>query len=276
LCKLPPPLFLAINVAQKFQRLESNSLIMENTQTLLEGSNNIEKGAYIGAIASLATADRQASEEEIEYLTALCEAAKLSPDQSQAVIKAATDISADEAQRCLDILKTSELKYSLIADLIAFAKTDSNYSEDEQQNIHRMADYLGVDQKQYSLLDNFAEKATDPATTPEQIASPNFLSSLGLKDKFESAGINGNTLLKGLLGVAAPLILSKMLSGRGRSHRGGFGGLGGGGFGGLGGGLMGAGGLASIISMFSGGRGMGSMGGMLGGLLGGGRRRGGW
>lgn len=241
---------------------------MKNSQTLLEGSSDMEKGAYIGAIASLATADRQATPEEIEFLTALCQAAKLSNEQTQAVMQAANNINAEDVTRCLDALKTSDLKYSLVTDLIAFAKSDNNYSEQEEQNVQKMAQYLGVDQKQFSLLDHFAEKAAS-AQTPEEVASPGFLSSLGLKDKMESAGINSNSLLKGLLGIAAPMILTKMITGGLNRNRGGgmFGG-GGGMFSG-GGGMLGGGGLGSLIGMLSGGRGMGSMGGMLGGLLGG-------
>jgi uncharacterized tellurite resistance protein B-like protein len=250
---------------------------MQNDQTLLEGSSDMEKGAYIGAIASLATADRQATPEEIEYLNALCQAAELSEEQTQAVAKAANEISSEDLTRCLDILKTSDLRYSLITDMIAFAKSDSTYSEDEQQNVQKIAEYLGVDQKQYSLLDNFAEKATTSQATPEQMSSPDFLSSLGLKDKLQSAGINGGSLLKGMLGIAAPLILARMMSGGLNRNRGGgmFGGGGGmfggsgGMFGGGGGMLGGGGGLGSIIGMLSGGRGMGGLGGILGGLLGG-------
>lgn len=248
---------------------------MENTEKLLEGSSDMEKGAYIGAIASLATADRQATPEEIEYLKALCEAAELSQEQSEAVIRAANEISTDDVKRCLDVLKTSDLRYSLITDLIAFAKTDNDYSEQEQQYVQKTAQYLGVDQKQYSVLDSFAEKATSSQATPEEMASPSFLSSLGLQDKLQSAGINGGTLLKGLIGIAGPIILARMLSGRrGGGMFGGGGGMFGGSGGLLGGGMLGGGGmmgggLGSLIGMLSGGRGMGSLGGMLGGLFGG-------
>jgi uncharacterized tellurite resistance protein B-like protein len=246
---------------------------MENTETLLEGSTDMEKGAYIGAIASLATADRQATEEEIAYLKALCEGANLSDEQTQAVLKAAGEISNEDVKRCLDVLKNSDLRFSLITDLIAFAKADSNYSEQEQRHVQQMAQYLGVDQKQYSLLDNFAEHATNSKATPEQLQSPDFLSSIGLKDKLQSAGINGSGLLKGLLGIAGPLLLARMMSGgRNRGFGGGMFGNGGGMFGG-GGGMLGGGGLGSLIGMLSGGRGMGSMGGVLGGIFGG---RGGW
>jgi uncharacterized tellurite resistance protein B-like protein len=242
---------------------------MEQAAVLLEGSSDVEKGAYIGAIASLATADREATTEEVEYLTALSDAAQLSPQQKEAVLQAAKSITAEDVTRCLDVLKKSELKYSFITDLIAFAKADEEYSEAEQQQIHKMAAYLGVEEKQLSLLDNFTEEATSTNTTAEQVSSRDFLSSTGLKEKMASAGINGDMLLKGLLGIAGPILLSRMLGGRSRGGMLGGGGIfgGSGGFGGIGGGMLG-GGLGSIIGML-GGRGMGSMGGILGSIFGG-------
>ena len=44
---------------------------MEKQTTILEGYSDLEKGAYIGAIASLATADRIASPEEADHATRL-------------------------------------------------------------------------------------------------------------------------------------------------------------------------------------------------------------
>lgn len=232
---------------------------MENKESILEGHSDLEKGAYLGAIASIATADRQASEEELEYLAALCDAAKLSAQQKEYVLRAATELTGEELNRCLDVLKNSDLKYSLVTDLISFAKADNDYSESEEQSVHKIAQYLGVDQKQYSLLDQFTDKATASEAPPEQMSQPSFLSSLGLGNQMQQAGINGNGLLKGLLGIAAPMILTGMLS-RGLSRRGG--GFFGGGYGG--------GGLGSLIGMLSGGRGMGSTGGLFGRIFGGG------
>lgn len=232
---------------------------MEGNKKFLEGHSDIEKGAYLGAIASIATADRQASEEEIEYLTSLCQAADLSEPQTQAVIKAATELHGKELTRCLDILKNSDLRFSLIADLMAFAKSDNDYSEAEQESIGEIAEYLQVDQHQFSLLDQFADKATTSNASPEEMAHPSFLSSLGLKDKLENEGINGGSLLRSLAGIAGPMVLGGLLS-RGLSGRSSVGRSSGG--------LLGGGGLSSIIGMLSGGRGMSSTGGLLGRILG--------
>ncbi|MDP9231111.1 MAG: TerB family tellurite resistance protein [Bacteroidota bacterium] len=237
---------------------------MEGDEKILEGHSDLEKGAYLGAIASIATADRKASEEEMEYISQLCDAADLSPQQKGSVMQAATELSGDELSRCLDVLKKSDLRFSLVTDLMAFAKSDENYSEEEQENVRKIAGYLGVNQQQFSLLDQFAEKAKTSDLTPQETTHPDFLSSLGLKDKLQNAGISGSGLLKGLIGIAAPMILSGMLSrglGRGRSSAG---------VGGGGSGMFGGGGLSSLIGMLSGGRGFGSTGGLLGKILGGG------
>ncbi len=234
---------------------------MENMH-VLEGYSDQEKGAYFGAIASIATADRHASEEELQYIGALCDAADLSEPQKEAVIKASNELSGEELKKCLDILKNSDLKFSLVTDLIAFAKADNNYGEEEQQKIKEISQYLGVDQNQFSLLNEFSEKAAAKDVPAEEKASPSFFSSLGLTEKMKNAGINTNGLLKGLLGIAGPVILgsivSKALRGRGRGI----------GMPGNFGGLMGGGGLGSLIGMLSGGRGFRSAGGLLGRLFG--------
>lgn len=238
---------------------------MTDNNKILQGNSDPEKGAYLGAIASIATADRQASEEEMDYIAELCDAADLSPQQKDAVMRAATELSSDELTRCLDILRKSDLRFSLVTDLIAFAKSDENYNEAEQENVRRIAAYIDVNEQQFSLLDQFAEKAKTAQLPSGENNNQHFLSSLGMKEKLKGAGINGNSLLKGLIGFAAPMILSGLLSsrgGRGRSSafnsNTGMGGFGGGG-------------LGSIIGMLNGGRGFGSTGGLFGKILSGGR-----
>lgn len=225
-------------------------------ERILEGHSDTEKGAYLGAIASLATADRVATEEEMEHISALCDAAELSDKQKEAVRRAATELSGDELTKCLEILKSSDLKYSLIADLIAFAKSDKAYAKEEEENIQKITTFLGVDQEQFSLLNEFAEKAT-----PTEVSSPDEHSMLlpnnfmgGLKEKLQGAGINTNSLFKGLLAVAAPLMLTGLFTRR-RTTSMGTGGLGG---------LALGGGLASAIGMLSGGKGLKGLGGLLG------------
>ena len=235
------------------------------TNTILEGYSDQEKGAYLGAIASLATADRSASEEELQYINGLAEAASLSEAQTQSVVRAATELSGEELKHCLDILKESNLRFSLVTDLIAFAESDSNYSEEERRSVEQITEYLGVNKTQFSLLDQFVHRTAETHRSPEEVVKPGFLDSLGLKDQFTNAGINVNSLGKGLLGFLGPMLLGGMLGRMGGTRgRGNMGGLGGGmsipGMGGMGG-------FGSLISMLGGRRRTPTQPG-LGGLLG--------
>ncbi len=235
---------------------------MQDNTNFLSGYNDLEKGAYLAAIASIATADRIASPEEINHLEQLSQAASLSHEQQQFVTRAATEMQEQDLHESLDILKESELKYSLVTDLIAFARSDKDFTKDEEEAVHKIAQYLGVDEKQYSLLGEFAEEAAAGNVQAEQQGTePSYLTG-GLKEKMQSAGINTGSLLKGLLAIAGPMILSRMMN-----RRGGMG-AGGGMFGG------GGGGLGSLIGMLGGGSGIGrgGSGGLLGSILGGFRR----
>ena len=238
---------------------------MEQTEKLLKDYSDVEKGSYLGAIASIATADRTASEEELEYIQALADSAELSEEQKSAVERAATELSGEELKSCLDNLKNSELRFSLITDLIAFAESDQNYAPEEKANIEKIAEYLNINKEQFSLLDQFVKKSAQTSAVPEEMHQPGFLGSLGLEDKFKNSGINFGSLTKGLLGIAGPMILGGLLSRglRGRSS-GGLGGMLGGGLGGM---LGGGGGLGSLTSMLNGGRGLGSTGGLFSRIL---------
>ena len=247
---------------------------MQLNERFLKDHSDEEKGAYLGAIASIATADHIASEEEVEYITQLAESTDLSKEQQQGVVRAAQELSGNELIRCLDILKSSDLRFSLITDLMNFGQSDKDYSKEEKKKVERIADYLNINREQFSLLDQFVNKTSRAEIAPEEVTKPGFLSSLGLDEKFKKAGIDWKTVGKGLLGIVGPLILARMMSGR-RASAGNV--LAGGGLGSLIGGLGGAGigpmlgksggGLGSLIGGLSGGRGFANSGGLLSRVL---------
>jgi uncharacterized tellurite resistance protein B-like protein len=221
-----------------------------NTTTgqVLEGYTDTEKGAYLTAIASLATTDRPATEEEVAELITFCEAAELSWSQQKEVLHAASDTTGKDLHQSLDILKDSELKYSLIADLMTFSKTDSENAELDQRNISKIAKYLGINEKQKTALNDFADTAVNEKQ-PEVTGTKGFLPFSGVAERLRSVGINANKLLNGVLGFAAPQLLARMVS-KGISGintwRKSFQGAGRGLFGG-------SGSLGSALNVFSGG-----------------------
>ena len=222
---------------------------------LLQNYSEAEKTAYLSAIASLATADRQASVAETEFLQHLTQQAGLSAGAAQQVLAAASDADNQSIQHNLDQLKGSDLRFSLITDLISFARADGAYSNDEEAMVAKMAAYLGINSEQKQTLETVVDQAANVSHDPQDPGKQGFLSGLG--DKLSSVGIPKGALMAGLLGVVAPMVVSRVLGGgssggQPQSRSGTMGGLLGGAMGSLGGG--------------------GSLGGMLGGLLGGGNQ----
>ena len=230
---------------------------------LLQNYSEAEKTAYLSAIASLATADRQASGAEGQFLQALAQQAGLSGGATQQVLAAAQDASNQSIQQHLDVLKGSDLRFSLVTDLISFARADGAYANDEEAMIGKMSQYLGINAEQQHTLETVVDQAATVAHDPQDPGKQGFLSGIG--DKLSSVGIPKGALMAGLLGVVAPMVISRVMGGGQRQDTNPGGGLMGGSMGGLLGGASNSG-LGGLLG--------GLLGvGMLGGLLGGGNSR---
>lgn len=263
---------------------------MDNQQTqLLKDYTDREKGAYLGAIASIASADSEASAEEMEFLEALAESAGLSEESRKDVLAIAKDPRNINVQKCLDALKQSDLRFSLVTDLMGFANADGDVSPEEEAKIKAMSDYLNINQEQYSVLKEFVHTADKAQQQGEDVLEPGFMEKHGFGQMFNKANIPKSSMLNGALGMLAPMVIAGLMS-RGRS-RGGM--MGGGLLGSVLGGMMGGGmmnrnrsrmggGIGSLISVLGGIGGRkrqqtrGGLDSILGSVLGGGSKRGGW
>ncbi|MBH8560488.1 TerB family tellurite resistance protein [Hymenobacter negativus] len=232
---------------------------------LLQNYSEQEKTAYLSAIASLATADRQASGAEGQFLQALAQQAGLSGGATQQVLAAAQDATNQSIQQNLDVLKNSDLRFSLVTDLISFARADGSYANDEEAMISKMSQYLGINPEQKQTLETVVDQAASVPHDPQDPAKTGFLSSIG--DKLSNVGIPKGALMAGLLGVVAPMVISKVMSG-GSQNQSGYGdqsSSGGGLLGGSMGGLLGGAAHSGMGSLLGGLLGSGMLGGLLGG-----------
>ncbi len=249
---------------------------METKQNiLLSNFTEQEKTAYITALAALATSDREASDEELENLRELSNRAGLSADQEETIMKAAQDTSGQELIKSLDVLKGSDLRYGLITDLIAMAKADESYTQEEKGNIEKVSRYLNVNDSQFSILDQFVNKAADEERTPEEYRRPDFLRSTGMQDKFSNAGFSMESIGKSIFGFLGPIILGSLAQRTLRGRNSGSISNQGGGLGGMLGSILSgngsrsgmSGGLGGLLSGLARSRSNGSMGSLLGRLL---------
>lgn len=224
---------------------------MVNT-TPLQSYSPAEKKAYVQAIASIATADRTASAEEIEYVSTLSDEVGLSESDKVSVMESAETANDDSLFASLELLKNSELRFSLLSDLINFAESDQHYHEEEKRNVEKIATYLNINPQQFEALSELADETRKEAGTPEAVNNAGALNFSGIQEKLKASGIDIGSLAKGLLATLGPLILAKVMGGR-RS-------------GGMGSGF-GSGGLGSLISGLGGASGTSGQGGLLGNIL---------
>ncbi len=223
---------------------------------LLSGHSPAEKTAYIAAIASIATSDNVASETEINYLLDLVDVAGLTDVDTNSVIAAAKDTSTESLKKSLDVLKGSDLRFSLVADLMAFAEADNNLAEGEKKHIADIAQYLGVNDQQVQTLNEYVrEAAAQPAAMGVMdnagSTQQGFLDNLGLGKKLQGAGINIGSIAKGLMAFVGPMVIGNLVS-KGMNRSGGT--------------IsqdQGGGGLGSILGGLTGGKGFSGIGGFL-------------
>lgn len=129
---------------------------------LLANYSEQDKSAYLALIAVLAAADRQVSQQEIAFLQLLTEGAGLADQDADAMEAIAHHPNKVDLEQCINQLKNSELKYSLVTELLNFARSDGNMSQQEEQYITSLTDRLGVSRKQYEALRDFADEARRP------------------------------------------------------------------------------------------------------------------
>ncbi len=179
------------------------------------------------------------------------------------------------------MLKNSDLRFALITDVLIFAKSDGQLSKEERQKIEEISDYLNISPQQSSALNTLVNTSQTTELPKDEPVDQSFLEKNGLSGILKNANIPTSSILKGLLGIAAPLIIGKLL--RGRSNNGNYNTSGGGLLGsvlgtGIGGGLLGSllggnnnnqstGGFGSILSNLNGGRGYGGLGSILKNIL---------
>lgn len=225
---------------------------------ILGGSAPKEKAAYIIAIASIATADNTASENEINYLLNLADHARLTEADKEAVREAALDKTGSRLKSALDVLKSSELRFSLVADLIAFAESDSNLAPEEKEQIAGIADYLGINAEQLGALNEYVKHAATQPQSAMALAGDGgngIVDQFGIGNKLKNAGIDIGGLTKGLLSFVGPMIIGNLVSkgmNKGGTVNAGMGGLGN---------------IGSLVGSLTGGKGLSGIGGFLSNLL---------
>jgi uncharacterized tellurite resistance protein B-like protein len=177
---------------------------METTHQIWVAYTPAEKGAYLSALISIATSGREGTEAEISYIRDMCRQMQISSQAAALIEQEANTASNGNLPNYLAALKTSELKYPLIADLISYARSDNQYTPEEEQSVERIAAYLNIDHNQFVAVNHLVDKVYGSASGYSDRLQTDYTRTSGLEAEFTQTGISTNTL-KHMVKAMAPL-----------------------------------------------------------------------
>jgi hypothetical protein len=112
---------------------------MKLTHQLLQYSEH-ERLALISCIASIATLDKVANEEEIDFILALVEAANLDAVKTKSVVEAARDPQNSALNNTIDIIANNDSRYFFANEILPFIKFNKDLSN--QKKVQHIIDQL--------------------------------------------------------------------------------------------------------------------------------------
>lgn len=144
----------------------------DNKHPLLEYPDH-EKKAYLCVVASIASADNDVSDQEIANLRTLCRKVELSSRARAEVMAAAECPQAAPIKQYLDHLRESDLRYTLLADMMFLALADRDFSSEERSEVAQIAMVLGINSEQVKAIEEYVraylDLKGDASTTPEEL-----------------------------------------------------------------------------------------------------------
>ena len=142
---------------------------------MLTNYNESERALYMMVLAHMAGVDGELASEEIFALREMCIRYVLGPD-ARGNVMAATALSSEALGKVLDELASTDLKFSLVADVCAMAHLDGVVKPEEAAAIELIAGRLKVGEAQLKALDAFAKRLVSsdrpqPAEVRDTLAS---------------------------------------------------------------------------------------------------------
>jgi uncharacterized tellurite resistance protein B-like protein len=133
-----------------------------------------ERIDYLATVASIAAVDVKLQNSEKAKLRELCVQLGIPDDRIREVLDVA-ERPTGSVERRLERLKNSDLRFVLLTACLRLAHVDGDYGAEEQAEIRRIADTLGVDGEQLDALTEAVAASIDGApsvgVTAEQVAT---------------------------------------------------------------------------------------------------------
>jgi len=135
-------------------------MIEENNHPLSAYADD-EKKAYLCVVASLAAVDSDVTDEEISNLRQLCRKVDLSKRSVGEVLATAEEPRTAPIKEYIARLATSDLRFTLLTDMLFLAYADRDYTLEERTEVSRIALELKVTSEQLRAIEDYVKAFLD-------------------------------------------------------------------------------------------------------------------
>jgi uncharacterized tellurite resistance protein B-like protein len=131
-----------------------------------------EKVEYLCVVSSIASADGKVSDAEIAKIREFCKTVNLSASSIGRVISAAENPLEVNFDKIFKKISKSELRYTLLTDMIFLAFADTEYTAGEKNEIKQIAKKLDIKEEQLIAIEKYVQailKANDSGNTRDDL-----------------------------------------------------------------------------------------------------------
>ena len=117
----------------------------------------VERVDYLSVVASLASADGKVTDDEVTKIREFCETVKIGGIGISLIIAAIENPAVVDLSSILPRLAHTDLKFTLLADMLFMAHADGRCCSDEQAEINNIAAMLNIAPEQIDAVNRYVE-----------------------------------------------------------------------------------------------------------------------
>ena len=190
-------------------------MMVQERRHSLRAYPETERVDYLCLIASMAAADNIVSNDELTQLRRFCEAAKVDAIDVGLILSAAADPSSLDILEMLKRLAQTDLRFTLLSDLLFMAYADGIVAPEEDEDMQYIARHLNINPEQVAATELYVKNVLAAQTSD---ASKKDWTAIGseLAGALAGAGVPlGAVALSGCLCGVGAAELSKALNAMG-------------------------------------------------------------
>ena len=128
---------------------------MDEQRYPLSNYPEVEKVDYLSIVASIASADGKITDEEITKIREFCTMIGIGEIGIGMILAAIADPAIVDVQPILRRLSQTDLKFTLLTDMLFMAHADDIVSPDEKEEIRKIASMLKITPDQIAAIDKY-------------------------------------------------------------------------------------------------------------------------